>query len=98
MWFRLLYLILVRVVGWLALPARSSASKDVELLMLRHENLVPRRGNPKPKLDWADRAIMSALSRFLPRALHAHRLVRALIPLPRAGRYQGGRRIAGAGR
>src|SRR3954452_16617544 len=75
MWFRLLYLILVRVVGWLALFARSSASKDTELLMLRHENSVLRRANPKPKLDWADRAIISALARLLPCALRAGRLV-----------------------
>ena len=75
MWFRLLYMILVRVVGWLALFARSSASKDAELLMLSHENAVLRRGNPKPRLDWADRAIISALARLLPRALRAGRLV-----------------------
>ena len=75
MWFRLLYLVFVRVIGLLALLARSSASKDIELLVLRHEVAVLRRGNPKPKLNWADRAIISALSRLLPRALRAHRLV-----------------------
>ena len=75
MWFRLLYLVFVRIVGWLALLTRSSTSKDVEILVLRHETAVLRRGNPKPRLDWADRAIISALTRLLPRALRAHRLV-----------------------
>ena len=72
---RLLYLIFVRVLGWLWLFGRSSASKNVELLVLRHEVAVLRRGNPKPRLDWADRAALAALIRLLPRTLRAHRLV-----------------------
>src|SRR4051812_27042171 len=51
---RLLYLIFLRLVGLLVLLGRSSASKDVELLVLRHEVAVLRRSNPKPRLDWAD--------------------------------------------
>ncbi len=71
--FRLLYLIFVRVCGWLVLLGRSPASKDVELLVLRHEVAVLRR--TKPRLDWADRAVMAALIRLLPGKLRAYRLV-----------------------
>ncbi|SQE00828.1 Integrase catalytic region (fragment) [Parafrankia sp. Ea1.12] len=72
---RLLYLIFVRVCGWLVLLGRSSASKDIELLVLRHEVAVLHRTQPKPRWDWADRAVPAALIRLLPRALRAHRLV-----------------------
>ena len=55
--------------------ARSSASKNAEILILRHEVVVLRRGNPRPRIDWTDRAVLAALARILPKALRAHRIV-----------------------
>ena len=77
---RLLYLILTGLLNWLALLGRATSSKDIELLVLRHEVAVLRRTNPKPRLDWADRALFAVLTRRLPRCC----VVTAWLPRPRS--------------
>ena len=92
---RLLYLMVIRVFGWLALLGRGQASKDAEIMMLRHEVAVLRHQVTRPKPDWAGR--LSALARLLPAALRARRLAAAGSPGP-SGPRPAGRPPAGTSR
>jgi putative transposase len=72
---RLLYLVFRQLLGWLGLLTRSSASKNAEILVLRHEVSVLRRQVGRPRLSWADRVVFAALSRLLSHAVRLHRIV-----------------------
>jgi putative transposase len=68
---RLVYLVFSQLMRWMLLMARESAAKDVELLVLRHEVAVLRRQVVRPRVDWADRAVLAGLARLLGRRLWA---------------------------
>jgi putative transposase len=72
---RLLYLIFRQLVAWLGLLARSSRSKNAEILVLRHEVAVLRRQVSRPRLCWADRAVFAAMARLLSQTCRLHRIV-----------------------
>jgi putative transposase len=72
---RLVYLLMIKLLGWLALPARGDPAKDTEILVLRHEVAVLRRQIARPRPGWADRAVIAALARLLPPRLRLHRVV-----------------------
>ena len=80
MTFRLLYLILIRLCGWLALLPRSDNAKNIEILVLRHQIAVLHRQVRSPRLTWADRAFLAALTR---RISGARRRQLSLIITPR---------------
>jgi putative transposase len=72
---RLMYLAVRQLAGWMVLLARSDTAKDVEILVLRHQLAVLHRQNPRPRMSWADRALIAALVR----RLRGHRRVGMLV-------------------
>jgi putative transposase len=72
---RLLYLIFVRLLGWLAWLARPGAARRAGILVLRHQPPVPRRQAASPRPSWADRAVIAARTGLLPRSCRIGLLV-----------------------
>ena len=68
---RLIYLISCQVVRWLLVAGRSSAAKEVEILVLRHQVAVLRRQAGRSRLSRADRALLAGLTRFAGRVRRA---------------------------
>ena len=63
---KLIYLMFTKLLGWVLLHIRSDTTKDIEILVLRHQLAVLQRRTPRPRLCWADRALTTALARLLP--------------------------------
>jgi hypothetical protein len=62
------YLLVRRLLELAVLLGRSEASKEIEILVLRHELVVLRRQVPRPRHQRRDRLLLAALSRLLPRS------------------------------
>ena len=59
---RLLYQVFTKLAGWIVLRTRSDTTKDIEILVLRHQLAVLQRRTPRPRMSWADRALIAALT------------------------------------
>jgi putative transposase len=72
---RLIYQVFINLLGWIVLSTRSDTTKDIEILVLRHQLAVLQRRTPRPRMSWTDRALIAALTRLLP----AHRRLGLLV-------------------
>jgi len=63
---RLIYRMFAKLLGWVVLRIRSDTTKDIEILVLRHQLAVLQRRTPRPRMSWADRAMIAVLAQLLP--------------------------------
>ena len=63
---RLIYQMFSTLLGWIVLRTRSDITKDIEILVLRHQLSVLQRRSPRPRITWTDRALIAGLTRLLP--------------------------------
>jgi putative transposase len=55
-----------KLLGWIVLRNRSDTTKEIEILVLRHQLAVLQRRTPRPPMSWTDRALIAAFTRLLP--------------------------------
>jgi transposase len=63
---RLIYQMFSKLLGWIVLRNRSDTTKEIEILVLRHQLAVLQRRTPRPPTSWTDRALIAAFTRLLP--------------------------------
>src|SRR3954467_7256300 len=63
---RLIYQMFAKLLGWIVVRTRADTTKDIEILVLRHQLAVLQRRTPRPRVTWTDRALIAALTRLLP--------------------------------
>ena len=63
---RLIYLMFSKLLGWVVLCTQSDSTKEIEILVLRHQLALLQRRTPRPRISWPDRALIAALIRLLP--------------------------------
>jgi putative transposase len=69
---RLVYLLITKLFAWLRLSHRDASWKTAEILLLRHQlTVVQRQVHSRPKITWADRALIAVLLDLLPRSSRA---------------------------
>ena len=73
------YRISTKLLSLMVLRARSDTTKDIEILVLRHQLAVLQRRTPRPRLQWIDRAVIAGLARMLPARSRVGLLVTATI-------------------
>ena len=72
---RLIYQMFSKLLGWIVLRTRFDTTKEIEILVLRHQLAILQRRTPRPRMSWTDRALIAALTRLLPRPRHLGLLV-----------------------
>jgi hypothetical protein len=63
---KLIYQMLANLVSWIVLDARSDTTKEIEILVRRHQLAVLQRPTLRPRISWSDRAIIAAIARLQP--------------------------------
>src|SRR3954453_9404067 len=61
-----MYQMFSKSLGWIVLRTRSDITKEIEILVLRHQLAVLQRRTPRPRISWTDRAVIAVLARLLP--------------------------------